>query len=191
MEPTGSPSVGDAALVDAIAHTRVAQCYQCGKCTAGCPVAGRMDVQPNILIRYVQLGQAEKAMRARAAWQCVSCQTCSARCPKGVDCAAVMDALRELALARGTVAAESMDIAQFQQVFLDNIRRNGRLDEIELAAAFKPKSFLRNRSLALLMQEVPLAPGLIKRGKFHVRGERVRDRAVLGRIFARCKGGNA
>jgi hypothetical protein len=100
-----------------------------------------------------------------------------------------MDALRELSLVAGAAAPDALDVAQFQQVFLDNVRRNGRVDEIELTAAFKQKAFLRNRSIAFLMKEAPLAPALMKRGKFHLRGERVRDRELVGRIFARCEPG--
>src|SRR5208282_717492 len=74
---------------------QVADCYQCGKCTAGCPVAMHMDVAPNQVVRLVQLGEWEKALQSRAIWECVGCQTCSTRCPKEVDCAGVMDALRE------------------------------------------------------------------------------------------------
>ena len=87
-----------AAQVDALAHTKVRDCYQCGKCSAGCPMAEKMDVLPNQLLRLVQLGKIDKAAASEAIWLCVSCLTCSTRCPKSVDCAGVMDALRQIAL---------------------------------------------------------------------------------------------
>jgi len=121
----------------------LSNCYQCGKCTAGCPVAARMDITPNQLIRTVQLGQTAAALRSQAIWECVSCQTCSTRCPKKVDCAAVMDGLREISLAEGMVAASQQPTVSFQQAFLDNIRRNGRLVELELIAHFKTTVFFR------------------------------------------------
>jgi heterodisulfide reductase subunit C len=62
-------------IVNELAHTRVQDCYQCGKCTAGCPAAQRMDLSPNQLVRLVQAGQLERALRSEAIWQCVSCQT--------------------------------------------------------------------------------------------------------------------
>jgi len=62
------------------------------------------------------------------------------------------------------------------------------LNELELIARFKQQSFLRERSLAALMKDADLAPELIKRRKFHLRGEKVRNRAMVGRIFARCTG---
>jgi Fe-S oxidoreductase len=63
-----------------------------------------MDIPPTRLIRLLQLGDSETALRAGSIWQCVSCQTCTTRCPKRVDCAAVMDALRQLAFERGTAS---------------------------------------------------------------------------------------
>ncbi len=73
-------------------------CYQCGKCSAGCPAAGAMEVLPHQIIRLVQLGQEEDALRTETVWYCAACLTCAARCPKGVDLARVMEALREVAM---------------------------------------------------------------------------------------------
>lgn len=128
-------------------------------------------------------------MSAESIWQCVSCQTCTARCPQQVDCAAALDALRQLALEHGMAPPASHRVIAFQKAFLNNIRRNGRLDEIELIAEFKCKTFLRGRSLSFLMADAGLAPKLISRGKFHLRGEKARDRELVGRIFARANGG--
>ncbi|MCL5270019.1 MAG: 4Fe-4S dicluster domain-containing protein [bacterium] len=175
--------------IDTLAHTRAADCYQCGKCSAGCPVAGRMDQLPNQLVRLVQLGLEERAMKAEAIWLCVACQTCSARCPKSVDCAGVMDALRELAAGKNLAAPAQRRTVIFQKAFLQNIRRNGRLNELELAGAFKTRAFLGDLNLPLLMKDALLTPQLMRRGKLHLRGGKARDRRVIERIFRRCLGG--
>jgi len=73
-------------------------CYQCGKCSAGCPSAFAMDLLPNQVIRLVQLGQREEALSSTTIWLCAACLACLARCPKGVDLARIMEALRELAM---------------------------------------------------------------------------------------------
>ena len=169
-----------------LAHIAVGDCYQCGKCTAGCPVAERMETVPNQVVRLVQLGRLEEAMRARAIWECVSCQTCTTRCPKSVDCAAVMDGLRQLAFERGLAPAHARRTLLFQKAFLQNVRRNGRLNELELIAAFKTVAFLGDLSVPLLLKDAMLAPKMRARGKLHVFGEKVRDRRVVDRIFARC-----
>jgi heterodisulfide reductase subunit C2 len=76
-------------------------CYQCGKCSAGCPMAPHMDVLPNQLIRLAQLGMKEKLLATRAIWMCVSCMTCNSRCPKDIHIAEVIEALREMVLRDG------------------------------------------------------------------------------------------
>ncbi|MGO9124818.1 MAG: 4Fe-4S dicluster domain-containing protein [Terriglobales bacterium] len=175
--------------VELLAHTKLANCYQCGKCTAGCPVAARMDLVPNQLIRTVQLGQTTTALRSRAIWECVSCQTCSTRCPKEVDCAAVIDALREISLAEGMVATSEQPVVAFQQAFLDNIRRNGRLAELELIAQFKTAVFFRTGRPAFLFKDAGLAPQMGKRKKLHLLPGKAQDRKVVERIFVKCSEG--
>jgi heterodisulfide reductase subunit C len=75
-------------------------CYQCGKCSAGCPMSFVMDLLPNQVIRSVQLGLAEDITTSRTPWLCASCLVCTVRCPKGIDIASVMEALRQITLRR-------------------------------------------------------------------------------------------
>jgi len=89
-----------------ISGVDVRACYQCGKCTAGCPLASAMDLMPNQILRLLQLGEHEQALKSRTIWQCASCLTCAARCPKEVDPARVMDALRTILMRQGAVHLE-------------------------------------------------------------------------------------
>ncbi len=73
-------------------------CYQCGKCSAGCPMGFAMDILPNQVIRLVQLGLEEDLADSKTVWLCASCLTCTARCPRGVDLSRVMEAVRLLTL---------------------------------------------------------------------------------------------
>ncbi len=176
-------------LTEILALTHWTDCYQCGKCTAGCPVAASVDMAPNQVVRALQLGKFEKAIASDAIWACVSCQTCSTRCPQSVDCAGIMDALREVSLRSGLASPAQKTVVAFQQAFLNNLRRNGRLDEIELIAEFKLRALPSERSLRFLFKDAGLAPELQKRRKLHLRGEKVKDRALVRRIFARCAEG--
>lgn len=72
-------------------------CYQCGECSGGCPEASVMDLLPNQVILKIQLGD-ESVLDANTFWICSSCLVCSARCPKGIDIAKVMEGLREISL---------------------------------------------------------------------------------------------
>ncbi len=69
-------------------------CYQCGKCTASCP----FSFMPQQVIRFLQLGQMEKALTMETTWICASCLTCSRACPKNVNPAGVMKAIQSIRL---------------------------------------------------------------------------------------------
>jgi heterodisulfide reductase subunit C len=150
-------------------------------------MAESMDLLPNQLLRLVQLGRIERAMQSEAIWLCVSCQTCSTRCPKSVDCAGVLDALRELSAAQGRVAPSQRRTVLFQQAFLNNVRRNGRLAELELVGLFKTKAFLDDLNLPLMFKDSLLGPRMMRRGKLHLLPRKVKDRGLVARIFERCK----
>jgi len=171
---------------DKFIDAAVQNCYQCGKCTAGCPVAEYMDVMPSQLMRLIQINALERAQQARAIWQCVSCQTCSTRCPQSVDIAGAIDILREMSIVAGNYASDLHRVVAFQKAFLDSVRRHGRLNEVELIRLFKTAAFLKDFNIPLLMKDAMMAPKLMQRGKFHAFGESVKDRGIVERIFERC-----
>jgi heterodisulfide reductase subunit C len=115
--------------VEELSGEDVMACYQCGNCSAGCPAAGAMDILPNQIIRFLQLGQIDQALQARAIWYCAACLTCEARCPKGIDLARLTEALRTLALEHGIRFIEIEDLppevlAELpQQAFIGGFRK--------------------------------------------------------------------
>jgi len=84
--------------VEALSKQELLACYQCGKCSAGCPMAKYMDVLPHQIVRFAQLGLKDELMKCEAIWMCVSCLTCNTRCPKGVRIAEVIEAVRQVRL---------------------------------------------------------------------------------------------
>ena len=86
------------AKVQELSGQNLLVCYQCGKCSAGCPVVTRMDILPNQIIRFAQLGLKEDLLASEAIWACASCMTCNVRCPKGINIAEVIEALRQILL---------------------------------------------------------------------------------------------
>jgi len=89
---------GFTAKVQRIADQNLLACYQCGKCSAGCPMAAYMDIPPNQMIRLAQLGMEEELLNCEAIWLCVSCLTCNTRCPKGVRIAELIESMRQVSL---------------------------------------------------------------------------------------------
>ncbi|HWT80971.1 MAG TPA: 4Fe-4S dicluster domain-containing protein [Candidatus Methylomirabilis sp.] len=85
--------------VEAISGQPLLACNQCGKCSAGCPVASSMDILPNQVIRLAQLG-IEDVLDSQMIWACAACMNCVAHCPKGIDLPRVMEALRLAAMRR-------------------------------------------------------------------------------------------
>ena len=69
-------------------------CYQCGKCSAGCPMTEQMDHLPHQIMKLLQMGDEETLLKSNTPWVCCSCFTCSCRCPRGVQITEVMEALR-------------------------------------------------------------------------------------------------
>lgn len=105
----------------------VSRCYQCGKCSAGCPVGDHMDLSTNKIMRLVQIGLIDEAMASNAIWLCASCITCTTRCPKGVDVAKVMETLRQMAKDHNCVAEKNID--KFHTVWMGILRKMGRMYE--------------------------------------------------------------
>ena len=86
------------AKVEEISGQNLLACYQCGKCSAGCPAVSEMDILPNQIIRYLQLGFKDELLQSKSIWICASCFTCNARCPKGINIAEVIEAIRQILL---------------------------------------------------------------------------------------------
>ncbi len=99
--------------IEQISGQNLLACNQCGKCSAGCPVADTLDLLPSAVLRMAQLGLRE-VLQAQTLWTCASCLTCVSRCPKGVDLPRIMEALRNIAMNAGiqpvNVAALEADL---------------------------------------------------------------------------------
>jgi heterodisulfide reductase subunit C2 len=124
-------------------------CYQCKKCTAGCPVAGYAGMHPAQIMRAVQLGQYDMVFDDKFIWLCTGCETCTTRCPQGIDIAAVIDELKIIARAEGKVHPEAPSAVMLKRNY-DSFARWGRMWEIELIALDvlrRPKSALQWLSL--------------------------------------------
>ena len=135
----------------------LALCYQCGKCTAGCPISFEMDYPPHQIIRGVQVGSRSTVLSSRTIWLCAACETCSTRCPQDVDPAGVMNALRQIAYAED-IRSPEWDIPLFHSLFLRSIRRFGRTFEVGVLGLYKLSS-------GRLVKDLSLVPKMLRKGK--------------------------
>lgn len=117
----------------------VFECYQCYKCSAGCPVAFAMDLLPHQVIRSVLFGHREKVLSSSTIWLCASCETCTTRCPNLIDIAKVMDVLRQIQFESGKTAREPR-VPVFHTAFLDSIKKTGRIHELSMIRNYSLRS---------------------------------------------------
>ncbi|RMF94931.1 MAG: heterodisulfide reductase subunit C [Candidatus Schekmanbacteria bacterium] len=164
-------------LIEKISRQNVNACYQCLKCSAGCPMADEMDYTPAQIIHAIRLGLEDYVITSGTIWVCVSCETCSTRCPQGVDIAHIMDAARNIAYRRGiNPPAESREISDFYTVALNNIRAYGRMYELGLVLGHKIKTgdYFKDMKLGMKM-------GL--KGKLKLLPARIRNVKAIDKIF--------
>ncbi|MFQ6066262.1 MAG: 4Fe-4S dicluster domain-containing protein [bacterium] len=107
--------------VEELSGEKVLSCYQCGKCSAGCPVVSAMDILPSQVIRLVQLGD-DKVLNCKAIWFCASCFICASRCPRGIDISRIMESLRNLKLRKG---ADYLHIPRISSQILAEVPQQG------------------------------------------------------------------
>ncbi len=162
-------------------HTevKVSHCYQCGKCSAGCPLSEDMDYPPSVIIRMLQTGNQEleeKVLRSFSIWLCLTCEICFTRCPMSIDIPKVMDFLRERSLKEKKVNPKAKEIVAFHKSFLDSIKYTGRLYEIGLFADYK------SRTLKIL-DDLDLAPKMLRRSKLNIIPELIKERSWVASIF--------
>ena len=94
-------SVSSIARIQELSGENVKVCMQCATCTGMCPMAVEMELSPRQVMHLCQFGMAEKAAQANTHFKCASCHACSVKCPRGIDIARVMEALRQQFLRKG------------------------------------------------------------------------------------------
>ncbi len=152
------------------AHLTVTACFQCRKCSAGCPLSFAMDLLPDQVIRLALLGQEERLFGSRTIWVCSACETCTTRCPNGIDVAGVMDWLKEEA-ARGEREVSEPEVAAFHRFFLESIREaGGRLPESRLLRRFARYKMRRRFDLAEIKGNLNLGWKLWRKGRVRLLG---------------------
>lgn len=155
----------------------LSRCYQCRRCSAGCPVGYAMDYLPNQIISMIRLGMQDEVMSGTGIWLCVSCHTCSTRCPQRVDFASVMTALRIISQRRGIKAGEREPLL-LNRIFVNSIKNFGRIYELGMIGLFNLLSGnpFKDLSVGLTM---------FRKGKINIFPSRVKNWREVRDIFKR------
>ncbi|MEA4852973.1 MAG: 4Fe-4S dicluster domain-containing protein [Christensenella sp.] len=70
------------------------KCMQCGKCSGTCPAYEEMEYHPHQFVSMVRKGRIDALMKSKSLWRCLSCFACIERCPRSVEPARLVEAVR-------------------------------------------------------------------------------------------------
>ena len=159
--------------------TPVSACFQCHKCSTGCPIGPDMEILSSQVMRMIHLGQESAVLESESIWMCASCEACTTRCPMQIDIAAVMDSLRIMAVER-KVDLPSARGEQFNRSFLKSVRRNGRVFELGMMMAYK----LRSRDY---FSDAEKTGQMLAKGKLRLMPKRSGAAAEVAAVFRRAE----
>jgi len=114
--------------IEEVSGQNLSLCYQCGLCAGGCPAGFALDILPHQVLHLAQLGMWERIISSKTAWLCASCFTCTVRCPRGVDIAKLMEAVRCITLRQNINHVEPSRLA---------IETLSELPQVALVSSFR------------------------------------------------------
>ena len=167
-----------AAEIQRLSGENVYLCYQCRKCSSGCPGKEYMQAGPADLMRYIQLGMKEKALQGPIIWACMSCQTCTARCPQDIDIAAIVDALKIIAQEQ-KVKTDTKGARLFNWLWMTILTFTGRMYEVVLTGGLNT---LRGNPF----KDIKLGMKMIKNGKLKLLPS-IKRPIEMFKMFARAR----
>ena len=101
--------------IRAISKEDAELCILCGRCTAVCPFADKMDIKPHQIVHMVRVGD-RTSIDSNAIWYCVSCMYCTYRCPRDINVAAIIEALRLINLRRRKDAVDLRGVRELKNL---------------------------------------------------------------------------
>ena len=175
--------------VEAESGQTVSRCYQCGNCTAGCPMNFAYDYPVHRIMRLIQAGQKDAVLSCKSIWYCATCETCTARCPNNIAVADVMDVCRHMA--RREKYANALSVKGFTEVwpvrmfsasFLKTVEFFGRSWEMGTMAGFMAGAVKPFANL-------DIAPGVLAKRKLPLLPHSIKARREVADIFKRFREG--
>ncbi|MDL2210775.1 4Fe-4S dicluster domain-containing protein [Desulfovibrio sp. OttesenSCG-928-O18] len=158
----------------------VSRCYQCGNCTAGCPMNFAYDFPVHRIMRLIQTGQKDTVLKSKSLAYCATCETCTARCPNNIDVATIMDVCRHMARREGYRG--EWPVRMFTNSFLKTVQLFGRTHEVGTMAGFMLTAFRP-------FTDLDLVPKVVPKNKLPILPHTIKGRKEVAEIFRRFKEG--
>ena len=159
------------------ADVRQYDCYQCGKCSGGCPMANGMDLKPRGIMRCAQVGALDTILNSNTIWLCSGCYACVDRCPHDVNVPAFIEEARYEAMRQGIKRHDS-DV--LNKAFVANIKMFGRSHEMILAGLYNV--------LALKpIQDVSSLPHMLKNKLIGIKPNTIDGTSELAKMIERAE----
>ncbi len=138
--------------VDTAGDESSRDCFQCGTCSAVCPLVDYMDYNPRQLIAMLRAGRDDDVLRCSAIWVCTSCYACTVACPKQVPLTDVIYALKRAAI-HDDMYPRRFPTPVMARQFVRSVDRWGRSTESWISLSFylrtDPTQLLRHAWLGL------------------------------------------
>jgi len=159
---------------------QVVHCLQCGSCGGSCPNGPDMDYTPRTLFALINAGQRDRVLKSNTMWCCVSCYSCTSRCPQNIPITDIMYALKRISLREGL--AHGTDAPALARTFTGLLDRYGRSFEFGLASRY----YLFNKPLSMLRMG-PLGLSMFTRGRMSLVPTKIRQLDQLQKIIQKAK----
>ena len=156
---------------------KIKECIQCGTCSASCPSSAAMEYSPREIIAALRAGMLDRVLNANTVWMCVSCYSCTVRCPAGIPFTDVMYELKRLEVDKGL--SKGSNGAAMATAFAETVDKYGRNVETRLLQNY----FLRTNPFKALPQ-VPLAMKLFFKGRLELFGRKIKGLSGLRKMLA-------
>jgi heterodisulfide reductase subunit C len=178
-KPTFSVEISN--LLQSVASNPLTACMQCGTCSSSCPAAPHMDHSPREILALIAAGQRDEVLASNAFWYCASCYQCTVLCPRGINIAEMMYALKRYSLWKRSYP-KGLIGPDFSSRFVTIVTKTGRSFEPGLAPAFIFKHGIRG-----LVNDGFVALRLLLKGRLSLIPQRIQRignfRNVVGRIL--------
>jgi heterodisulfide reductase subunit C len=167
--------------IEDLSGVNINVCLQCKRCSNGCPIAMYTDSSPAEIIKLLQLGAGDELLDSTIIWICASCNTCFGRCPMEIDMAAVMDALRILAVEKGAATPEG-NMPLMNRMLLQTIKSFGRTYDLGAMILYKVGT-------STYLKDTEKFPVLLKKRKIALLPPRGADKKKVKKILQKFDAG--